>query len=299
MENTNRNSNRGLLIFLALALVASLIGNVLLYMKKNEMQTELQTRIDTLYVDKTRVENELAFTSADLDKYKGINDSLDKVVDEGKMQISELEKQIAELKTQSKKDAGKKKELNAKIAELNKLTEQYLEKIDQLITENQLLKNQNAELTTQVNDITEQNKNLNTKVNVASMIKTEYIRIKPMKKKVLGDGYAETSLAKKVDKFEVCFSLLDNKLATTGDKNIHVAIIAPGGKTLGSTTFKSGDTGTETPFTSTIVVQYDNTRKSDGCVEYTETPADFKPGNYKVEVYIDGILSGGGGVVLK
>jgi hypothetical protein len=299
MENTNRNNNKGLLIFLGLALVASLIGNILLFMKKNAIELELQTRIDTLYVDKTRVENELAFTSADLDKYKGINDSLDVLVDEGQKQIVEMEKQIEELKTLSKKDASKKKELNAKIGELNKLVEQYLEKIDQLITENQLLKNQNAELTTQVNDVSEQNKNLTSKVNVAATIKTEYIKVQPLKKKALGDGYAETSIAKKVDKFKVCFSLLDNKLATTGDKNVHVVIMAPGGKTLGTATFKAGDTGTETTYSGTLIVQYDNTKKSDGCIEYSEKMDELKPGSYKVDVYIDGILSGKGGVVLK
>ncbi len=293
----SENKNKNVVTILAIALIGSLAGNVFLFMKKNEVQTTMQTKIDTLYIEKGKVESELEMTSMELDKYKGINDSLDKVVEEGKGQIAQLEEDVKKLKVAAKKDASKKKELQAKIDEMNKLVESYLEKIDQLITENQLLKNQNAELTDQVSDMTEQNKNLTGKVNVAAMIRTEYIKVKALKKKVMGDGYSESSLAKKVDKFKIDFTLLENKLAETGDKNIHVRIIAPNGKTLGGGTFNSGDTSNPTEFTSTVIVQYEKSRKSNGSVEFAGS--DFEAGNYKVEIYIDGLLSGGGGVVLK
>lgn len=294
MEQGKKNNT---VTILAVLLVLSLIGNISLFVMKNNQQEEMQARIDTVYIEKTKVEKELALTGAELDKYMGISDSLDKVVAEGKTQIQTLEEEVKKLKGQVKKDASKKKELQAKLDELNKLVESYLEKIDQLITENQLLKTQNAELSTEVQEMTEQNKNLQGKVNVAAMIKTEYVKVSALKKKVIGSDYTETSLAKKVDKFKVSFTLLPNQLAESGDKNIHVRIMEPGGKTLGGGTFNAGDTSTPTEFTSTVIVQYDKGSKANAAVEYVGS--DFKSGNYKVEIYIDGILSGGGGVVLK
>ncbi len=295
MEQGNKSKNT--VTILAVVLILSLIGNVVLFVSKNNQQEEMQARIDTVYIEKGRVETELAYTSGELDKYMGISDSLDKVVVEGKTQIETLEKDIKNLKGLAKKDASKKKELQAKVDELNKLMESYLEKIDQLITENQLLKNQNAELSTEVQEMSEQNKNLTGKVNAAAMIKAEYIKVSPLKKKLIGDDYAETSLAKKVDKIKVSFTLLANNLNESGDKNVHVRIIEPGGKVLGGGTFNAGDTQTPTEFTSTVIVQYDKASKANGAIEFAGT--DFKSGNYKVEVYVDGFLSGGGGVVLK
>jgi DNA repair ATPase RecN len=297
MENNNQG-NKNLVRILAIALIVSLAANIFLFVKKNQLQDEMQTHIDTLYIEKEKISGELAFTSSELDKYKGISDSLDQIVEEGKARIGDLEKQIKNLRSAASKDASKKKELDEKVKELNALVEKYLERIDQLITENQLLKNQNAELSTQVNEVTSQNKNLTAKVNYAAMIKTEYIKVKALKKKVLGDGFTETSLARKVDKLAVNFSLLDNKLAASGDKTVHVVIVGPDGKTFGNGTFKAGDTLNETEFTSSVIVQYDNGRKSEAGVEYAGN-GNFKPGDYKVEIYIDGILSGGGGIVLK
>ncbi|MCC7303386.1 MAG: hypothetical protein IT233_12160 [Bacteroidia bacterium] len=295
MEQGTKKNNT--VTILAVVLVLSLIGNITLFVTKNQQQEEMQARIDTVYIEKTKVEKELALTGAELDKYMGISDSLDKVVAEGKNQIATLEDDIKKLKGQVKKDASKKKELQAKIDELNALVESYLEKIDQLITENQLLKTQNADLTTEVQEMTEQNKNLQGKVNVAALIKTEYVKLSALKKKVLGDDFVETSLAKKVDKFKVSFTLLPNGLAESGDKNVHIRIIDPNGKVLGGGTFNAGDTGTPTDFTATVIIQYDKGGKASGAVEYAGS--DFKSGNYKTEIYIDGILSGGGGVVLK
>ena len=164
-----------------------------------------------------------------------------------------------------------------------------------------MLKNQNAELTTTVQTLSDDKSALQQKVNTASLVKTEYLKIKTMKKKALGEGYSETSLAKKVDKFNICFTLLDNKLASTGDKPVHVRIIGPDKKVIsqGSAMFKRADTGEEVEFTSTLFVEYKNDTKKDLCVDYSDASGNFVSGNYTVEVYVDQVLSAAGGVVLK
>jgi len=301
METNKQGNSKGVLILLALLLVGSIIFNVYQYTSANADHEQMQGKIDTIYIEKQKVQAELEITSADLEKYKGVSDSLDNVVNEQQKELEGLEQKIKNLKVAAKKDASKKKELEDALAEYKQKYDSALEKIDQLITENNMLKNQNAELTTNVQSLTEDKTNLQQKVNTAALIKTEYLKIKTLKKKTLGDGFAETSLAKKVDKFNICFTLLDNKLASTGDKAVHVRIVGPNKKVIsqGSATFKRTDTNEDVEFTSTLFVEYKNDGKKDVCVDYSDSNGNFVSGNYTVEVYIDQVLSARGGVVLK
>lgn len=298
---TNNKSNKGVLILLVLLLIGSIGYNVYQYTSAKEDHELMQARIDTVYIEKGKVQEELNLTSNELDKYKGISDSLDNVVNEQQKELQDLETKIKNLKIAAKKDASKKKELEDAIAEYKQKYDEALEKIDQLITENNMLKNQNAELTTNVQQLTEDKTNLQQKVNTAALVKTEYLKIKTMKKKAIGDGYAETSLAKKVDKFNICFALLDNKLAETGDKPVHVRIIGPDKKVIaqGNSTFKRTDTGEEVAFSSTLFVEYKNSSKKEVCIDYSESSQGYTAGNYTIEIYVDQVLSAAGGVVLK
>jgi uncharacterized coiled-coil DUF342 family protein len=300
MENKNSN-NKGLLIGVIVLLLGSIAFNIYQYSHGVDVMNQMQAKIDTVYIEKGRVQEELEITSADLEKYKGMNDSLDRMVNEQQMQLQELEQKINNLKSAAKKDAAKKKELDALVSEYKQKLNDALEQIDKLITENKMLKDENANLNTQVSSLTDEKSNLQQKVNTAALIKTEYVKIKSLKDKMLGDGYAETSLAKKVSKFDISFTMLDNKLASTGDKTIHIRLIGPDGKVISQNTqnFKRNDTGEEVQFTSTLFVNYDNGAKKEVAASYEDKKANFKAGKYKVEVYIDGIISGAGGVVLK
>ena len=301
METNKQNSNKNLIILFLILLLGSIGFNVYQYTSGKQDHEEMQGRIDTVYIEKQKVQAELEITSADLEKYKGVSDSLDNVVGEQQKQLQELEQKIKNLKVAAKKDASKKKELEDAIADYKQKYDAALEKIDQLITENNMLKNQNAELTTNVQSLTEEKTNLQQKVNTAALVKTEYLKIKTLKKKALGDGFAETSLAKKVDKFNICFTLLDNKLASSGDKPIHVRIIGPDKKVLHQVvgTFKRADNNEDVEFTNTLFVEYKNDGKKDVCVDYSDSNGTFPSGNYTVEVYVDQVLSARGGVVLK
>ena len=102
---------------------------------------------------------------------------------------------------------------------------------------------------------------------------------------------------------EVCFSVLENKIAKMGEKAVYLRIVEPGGKTMGarsegSNTFKMANSGEEVQYTATLKMNYDN-NKQDLCLNWEEQERIYAPGTYVIELYIDGNLSGATSYVLK
>jgi hypothetical protein len=119
-----------------------------------------------------------------------------------------------------------------------------------------------------------------------------------------GEGkYAETLIAKRAHKLDICFDVMDNKIAKTGERKVYVKITEPGGKPLGdrsagSGTFKNG-AGEEIMYATTGSISY-NGSKQNLCLSYEEQQDKmFSTGTYLIEVYIDGNLSGAGSLVLR
>jgi hypothetical protein len=164
---------------------------------------------------------------------------------------------------------------------------------------NKQLVSDKEQLTTHVESLS---KNLETTVATASVLKAEYLKVNSFKRR--GNGkYSETALAKRTHKFEVCFDVLDNKIAKKGEKTIYMKITEPGGKPIGnrstgSNTFKTS-AGEETMYATSTVIDFDGSKQS-LCMNYEEQ-ADkmFPAGKYLIELYIDGNLSGASTYELK
>jgi predicted nucleic acid-binding Zn-ribbon protein len=300
---SKQNNNKGILIVLIALLVGSVGFNVFQYTSHSSAITEMQGKIDTIYIERTKIQETLDLTSADLTKYRGISDSLDKVVGEKQAELEEMETKIKNLQAVVKKDASKKKELDNLIAEYKKKLEDALEQIDQLVIENTKLKGENSSLTTQVSDLTQVKTKLEDKVNTASLLKIEYVKVKAFKKKLLGDGEVETSMAKKAQTLSVCFTVLDNKLAPKGEKTVYVRIIAPdnkviGDKSQGSGTFNRVENTEETMYTMSVPCNYSN-EKMNLCADWHDSKKIYTEGTYTVEIYVDKVLASSSKFVLK
>jgi len=302
-EKKEQKNNKGIVILLLVLLIGSIGMNFFLWSSKNKEITVIQNKVDTLVVNNTNLEVDVKSKVAELEVFRGKNDSLNHVIDQGVAKIQGMESEIAVLKKQSKGNSAKKKELEAKIAELDKLTEEYLERIDQLVTENKLLKKENDDLTTNLTAANSDKANLQDKVNTASVLRTEYVKVTPMKKKLINGKLEETAIAKKVVKFNADFSVMDNKVAPAGKKTVYLRIVAPDGKVIGGPEASSGKfknaKGEDLQFTTSKDIDYTGA-KTDLNMEYNETSkAMFVPGNYTVEIYVDGNLTSTVGVALK
>jgi hypothetical protein len=110
-------------------------------------------------------------------------------------------------------------------------------------------------------------------------------------------------MAKRTNKLETCFTILENKIAKGGSKTIYLRILEPSGKVLGnraegSSTFKKTGSSEELLFTASQQIDYDN-KNQDLCINWEEAERNFAPGKYIMEIYVDGNLSGSSEVNLR
>jgi hypothetical protein len=194
-------------------------------------------------------------------------------------------------------------EMNAKLKkqlrDLQVLRDEYLTRIDSLLTENQKLQAEKKELTGTVETL---NKNLESTVNTASVLRAEYIKVNSYKRKGSG-SYTATNSARRVHKMEVCFDVLENKIAKAGEKTVYLRITEPGGKPVGnkgtgSGAFKTAG-GEDMMYASSNTITYTGA-KQNVCLNYEEQQDKMFPvGNYAIEIYIDGNLCGSATYSLK
>jgi hypothetical protein len=293
MESTESKKQSRPVIWIVL-LVISVLANLYLWNRNRETVVVYDTKIDSLVTVRVEIEKELASTAYELNSFKGLAANLDSLVNEANDKIKDQEEKIKSLLKKETNQASLNKKLQAELAELRKLKDSYLEQIDALITENKQLKAENAQLYTSVSSLTEEKGQLEQKVNTGSMLRTEYVKVNSLKRKG-NDKYVTTSLAKKTNKIEVCFSLLDNKLTPAGKKTIYLRIIAPDGmpigdKAKGSKSFLKPDTQEELMYTSSQEIDYKN-EKLEQCMNYEEQERIMTAGTYIVEIYVDGNLS--------
>ncbi len=280
-------------------LAISGIFNIYQWQNNNSVVESYEVKNDSLVSAKMDIEKELGETYQELNQYKGINERLDSLLAEANTNIDSQKARIEKLLKNEKNSASLNKKLKAELAELKTLRDEYLDKIDKLLVENEQLKKDKEELTSTVENLS---KNLESTVNQASVLKSEYMKVKTYKKRG-NSKFVETAMAKRTNKMEVCFSVLDNKIAKAGERDVYLRIVEPGGKTMGarsegSNTFKMANSGEEVQFTSSIKMTYDAS-KQDLCLHWEEADRVFSPGTYVIEIYIDGNLSGATSYVLK
>lgn len=181
MENQNTENKSKGKIWIILFVLSALFN---VYQWRNHQTTTEVFEItrDSLVTARVDVEKELGATIEELNKYKGINENLDSLLVEANAKIDEQKTRIQKLLRSESNSATLNKKLLAELESLKKLRDEYLDKIDTLMVENQKLKEDNSQLTGTVETLS---KNLEATVNTASVLKSEYFKISSFKKKVM------------------------------------------------------------------------------------------------------------------
>ena len=298
MENNNQGQKGGNKIWLILFLLSAVL-NIYLWMHQGSQITTLETRVDTMSADSVNMEKEITDAKAEIEKYRGMSANLDSLLNEANSKIDEQAKKI-------KSVSGQRDKLKKQLAELQALRDEYLARIDSLIAANDSLKAANKDLTVEKQNLSYNvqslSKNLESTVATASVLKAEYIKVSMFKRR--GNGkYVITPIARRTNKMEVCFDIMDNKIAKAGSRTIYLKVTEPGGKTIGNRSSGSGSfntpSGEEVLYTATTTVDYAGTR-TNVCLSHEEQDdKQFAAGTYLIEVYIDGVLSGAGSAILK
>jgi hypothetical protein len=296
MEQKQKSrSNKSLIV----ALLASFAFNIYQWSDSNKMEDIYNVRVDSLITSRVDVEKILTDTYTELNQYKSINLQLDSLLTEANNKIDRQKEKINHLIEQSGTQGELTDDLQEELNKLKMLKNDYIEKIDLLLVENEQLKKDKNDLTGTVAILM---KNLEETVTTASVLKSEYFRTTAYKKRP-GEKYAVTMMSRRTNKLETCFTLLENAIAKPGKKTVYMRIVEPGGKILGnrsegSSTFRKSGDNEDLLFTSSKEIDYNNQRIN-MCLDWEEKDNSFVNGIYLLEVYVDGTLSGAGSIALR
>ncbi|MEP7265738.1 MAG: hypothetical protein ABI772_14635 [Bacteroidota bacterium] len=296
MEQENKGGNSKLLI---IVLLLSMGLNVYQWYDSNNVNERNAVAVDSLITARVDVEKTLNDTYSELNQYKGINTKLDSLLAEANSKVDDEKARIETLMKQEKNQEVRNRKLQVELGVLNKLRDEYLERVDALLVENEKLKKEKDDLSTTVASLTE---NLETTVSTASVLKSEYFTIATSRKRSNGT-FSPTAMAKRTNKLEACFTLLENVIAHAGERTLYLRIVEPAGKVLGnrsegSNTFRKSGTEEDVMYTTSKLIDYKN-EKMNICLDWVDALTPFASGTYIIEVYVDGVFSGGTSVNLR
>lgn len=299
MEQNNANNKMATLL-LALLLLVSVGGNVFQWKNQKNTVVTYDNQIDSMVTVRVELERELATTGLELEKYRGMSITLDSLLNDASAQIAVKEAQIRKLLASEKSSGILNAKLKAELVQLRQLKDSYFEQIDQLISENKELKAQNEILQASVGGLKVEKSALENKVTMAAQLKAEYVKVTSYKKK--GNGkFVESSTAKRTNKLDVCFTIMDNAVAEKGNRMAYVVIKEPSGKVLAGyskATFNEANTGEEIMATASQKVDYTGA-KQNVCIGYENDERILTSGTYSCFLYIDGHLIGETAYILK
>lgn len=296
-------------IYVAMALIIVCLGIIFAYDKTNSMRTiDVQkAQIDKITYDKSELQSNFDAALVKIESMKteaaGLNQNLE-------AKNAEIEKSKAAIRsiinkkniTESELAKAKMmvKGLNDKIGDMEQTIAKLTEDNKVLGEKNAALTADKENLTTELNNTVAVKKELEQKVDVASTLNASNITITPLNIKKNGKE-KESAVVKKVDKMLVKFDLC-NRIIKSGSTDLYVLVIGPDGKPLSSGNnfsgiFKTREEGDKF-FTAKFPVALETAKSKS--VAFSFVPeTNFVQGDYKIEIYQNGLLIGQGTSSLK
>ncbi len=224
--------------------------------EKTALQTSLQKEIEAKRSEIRKILSDKNATKAQLDKAKTM--------------IAELNTQISGLEAEVTRLTGENQELNVA---------------------NTSLKVEKADLETNLQTTKLEKEDLEKTVDVASTFSASNIQVTPVNEKRSGKE-KNTTTAKKVDKLVVSFDV-ENRIAKSGPADMYIIVTAPDGKVIsdpaGSSILNTRTDGDKT-FTARVPLEYVQGKRQN--LQFPIKQSDFLTGNYKIEIYHNGLKIG-------
>lgn len=289
MENQEQNNNSKLkAIILVLALL--LIGSLAYMFKMSSDSNKLETELTEETSEKEAALKDLAALKTTYDAAIAENTSMSEEL------IAEREK-VVKLMEDLKKS-------NGDAASMRKYKQQYLAleaKMKEMVRENEALKKMNEDLTTNLDStktvlveakeynqvLVGQNEELTKTVEKASKLSILNLKTSAYKVKSSGKEVA-TDKASRVDLLKVSFTIAENAVAKSGDKQYYVQIIDSKNNVLGDKKDVVFD-GNTLSYSFISTVDYENSTVN---VSENLPGKGFEKGTYFVNIFDKGTLVG-------
>lgn len=294
------NKDKSKIYFFIVAIVALLATNAYFYIKYKSSGEKLYT----ITLQKEKLQIEIDRIEAELDNIDRQNiQGLPQEVVNQQVKAREI---IATLRAALEENNVTDSQIqlaNSQLETLKSNVSNLLTEVNDLKFQNELLKKENNQLqgavkesTNQVEKLTSDNSALNEKVTIASSLKVSNLVINGVEQKKNGTLEIETR-AKRADKLQIKFSIVDNPLAKKGRKEIFTRIIDPQGNLIAASDDVFYVHGDKLQYTFKEFINFTNNGE-----EYQllwEDTKKLKKGAYTVLLYTDNAIMGRGSVMLK
>ena len=302
------NNKNSIIILLSVLLIGS--WGYFFYAKNQSNAVIEEKSMENAALDssKNAIQKEFDDALLRLQDMTASNASLDSIVKRRDNEMSILKGKFKSLVSKQNATAADLAEAKNLVSELNGKIAEYVMEIERLQTENkqlnvdkQNLTTENKSLSTNLASTEAAKKEAENKVDVGSTLHASGFSIIPINEKNSGKERS-TASAKKADKLRISFNLDENRIATSGPKQLFIIAKDPSGKTIKETALASGSINTrqdgQVEFTTKIDVEYKQGESKGVSFDLRQSDKYVK-GNYAVVVYQNGFKIGEGIAVLK
>ncbi|MCX6230688.1 MAG: hypothetical protein NTZ33_04020 [Bacteroidetes bacterium] len=291
-DTNNQEKKYKRIIAILLFIIAILI--VWLIVEKSRMHTIVVEKTTTI-AHNTELQSEL--------------DSLLNEHNKIKASYGELSGKLAEKDSVILANAGEIQKLIAiqgdyrktkkKLELLRNITQGYLTQLDSLYRANQALTDENQKIKVDITnerkintELSKDKQVLNEKVNLASQLKAYNVKASTVKLRSNGTKESETDKAKRVERVNICFTLSENKIASSGNKTIYIRIARPDNVIVceGKDDIYTFEyQGQKIQYSMKKEISYDN-KAQELCLSWNKKDDKIPAmvGKYNVAIFIDG-----------
>jgi hypothetical protein len=271
------------MIVTSIILGVGLIALIYMYFDKKSKMIEMET---VLTQEKDSLANELRHMVVAYDTLKTTNDTLN-------AGLQKQKNRIVQLLSISASNVQLIKKYKSEITTMREIMKSYIVQIDSLNTRNKLLVSENTEIKQQITQVRNTNtelskvkEELSTKVEVASIIQAKDILAVSLNKK-----RKETTRINLLDKLRICFTLRENPLAKSGQKDVYMRVVRPDSIIVTTSPDNFFEyKGNKLIYSATRQVDYLN-QDIEVCI-FLDNKGDFIIGNYSVELYLEDNIIG-------
>ena len=307
-HNAEKERNSRDKIYLVIIILLLISNGILIWqlIQKGQNVEVLATENVDLTADKEAIQVELDNLEFDFSNLQTDNVEMNAQIDSQMVKIEAMKAELAAADGNKASMQRIIRDLRKETETLRRIMQHYVVTIDSLNTLNVALREnlavrdgQLTEATTNIEDLTSAKTNLEGQVKIGARLKTDGVTAEALRLRS-GGGQTDTKRAKNTDMIKTCFSIRENALAKSGERNFYIRIIKPDGSVL---TPADKDTHFEwdggTGLYSVKYAKAYNNKAMELCV-YCNVEVDELPaGNYLTQIYSDGSMIGSTNFELK
>lgn len=289
MQENQENKASGINKFLMIAAIAEAVAIIVLLvmMGNNKREAEmLISQVERGVQEKDSLNHEMSLIMDSYNQLQTTNDTINAQLEEQKAKVAEL---MENLKRTNAQNRDSLKKYHAEVETLRAIMRSFVVQIDSLNTKNIQLTEENTLLNEQLSTAKHKNRELsNAKDSLQGRVKeAEALKAVDMKLVALNERDNETTRIVKTNKFRVTFTINENDMTKTGNKDLMIRIVKPDGGILineNSGLFKYD--GKDISYSAKKTINYDG--KAQPTTIYAISREVLKGGVYQADVFCEG-----------